>query len=331
MAGWLGRINSGASVHYYSTDRVQTNLLVARATGNTDTGALFYNPFDSNYLATCGAVIRDQYFVGEHSIPADPIKTDGLTWLLSQRLPATPYDRSDALVQAGLWRARAQAGEVEPVLRECVAALMNQPRSWLALEAQLILDDFMLDYDSFRSLAVNDLATGYFASDFFYYLARGAGNGSDWPRYRSALKALTGISVTNGLNGSIVITGITVTVVFPTNNASILVTGTNADRAGDIRDLLVKYSYPAPIVRSSANGASGQMNLWFSKDTPGLDCSLEASTNLLTDPWQPLVLPVLDTNTVWSTEFNWPPGSLSGFYRLRTTPSAGYSPPWPPQ
>jgi hypothetical protein len=75
----------------------------------------------------------------------------------------------------------------------------------------------------------------------------------------------------------------------------------------------------------------GQMNLWFSKDTPGLDCFLEGRTNLVTDPWQQLVLPVLDTNTVWSTEFDLQPDSKNGFYRLRTTPSAGTSPPWPPQ
>jgi len=54
MAGWLARI----SPQYYGIDRVQTNLLDARTTGTTDTGATFYNPLDSNYLATCGVVIR---------------------------------------------------------------------------------------------------------------------------------------------------------------------------------------------------------------------------------------------------------------------------------
>jgi hypothetical protein len=109
------------------------------------------------------------------------------------------------------------------------------------------------------------------------------------------------------------------------------ITGVNGDRAGDIRDLLLKYSYPAPMLRCSMDADLGQMNLWFSKDTPGLDCFLEECTNLVTDPWQQLVLPVLDTNTVWSTEFDLPPDSKNGFYRLRTTPSAGTSPPWPPQ
>jgi len=254
---------------------------------------------DSNYLASCGAVIHDEYFVGGHEVPPDTVKSNCLVWLISQRVPAGPNDQFNALAQAADWFTRIAAGEKETVLRECVVALMSHPRSWSALEAQLVLDDLMLDNDSFRPLAVNDLAQGDFASDLFYYLARGAGDGSDWPRYRSALKALTGV------------------------------TGVNGDRAGDIRNLLLKYSYPAPRLRCSADVGLGRMNLWLSKDTPGLDCFLEGRTNLVTDPWQQLVLPALDTNTVWSTEFDLPPGSENGFHRLRTTPSVGVSPPWP--
>jgi hypothetical protein len=298
MAGWLGR--GGGYPTYQTTDRVLTNLLVARASGLSD-GGNWTLPLDSNYLSSCGAIVQDWYFSGGHETAPDSVKTDALNWLLSHRIPAGPNDQSNSLAQATDWRSRAAAGQSEAVLRECVAALMSHPRSWSALEAELVLDDLMLDYDSFRPLAVDNLAQGDFASDLFYYLARGAGDGSDWPRYRSALKALTGI------------------------------TGVNGDRAGDIRDLLLKYSYPAPMLRCSMDADLGQMNLWFSKDTPGLDCFLEECTNLVTDPWQQLVLPVLDTNTVWSTEFDLPPDSKNGFYRLRTTPSAGTSPPWPPQ
>ena len=59
IGSWLGRRNNGAHVDYLGLDRVQTNLLVARTTGTSDEGATFYNPFDSNYLATCAAVIKD--------------------------------------------------------------------------------------------------------------------------------------------------------------------------------------------------------------------------------------------------------------------------------
>jgi hypothetical protein len=302
MSGWLGR-GSGYPT-YQTTDRVQTNLLVIRSMGLSDTGRFYNMAPDSNYLASSGAVVApDQWFAGGHDIPPDSVKSNCLAWLISQRVPPGPGPRDEfyALAQAADWYARIAAGEKGTVLRECVAALMSYPRSWSALEAQLVLDDLMLDYNSFRPLAVDDLAQGDFAADLFYYFARGTGDGSNWPRYRSALKGLTGI------------------------------TGVNGDRAGDIRNLLLKYSYPAPILRYPADAATSRMNLLLSKDTPGLDYVLEARANLITDPWQPLVLPVLDTNTVWSTEFDLPPGSESGFYRLRTTPSAGSSPPWPGQ
>jgi len=301
MSGWLGRNAPGYST-YQTTDRVLTNLLVIRSMGLSDTGRFYNMASDSNYLASCGAVIApDQWFAGGHDIPPDSVKSNCLAWLISQRVPPGPSDEPNALAQIADWYTRIAAGEKETVLRECVVALMSHPRSWSALEAQLVLDDLMLDYDSFRPLAVNDLVQGDFGSDLFYYLARGAGDGGDWPRYRSALKALTGI------------------------------TGVNGDRAGDIRNLLLKYSYPAPMLLCQADAVPSRMDLLLNKDTPGLDYFLEGRTNLITDPWQPLVLPVLDSNTVWSTEFDLPPGSESGFYRLRTTPSAGSSPPWPGQ
>jgi hypothetical protein len=298
MSGWLGR--GGGYPTYQTTDRLVTNLLVARDMGLSDGGG-WVMTLDGNYLSSCGAVVYDVYFDGGHQTPPYAVKTNCLAWLLSQRIPAGPNDQSNALAQASDWRARIAAGAKETVLRECVATLMSHPRSWSALEAELVMDDLMLDDDSFRSLEVDNLAQGDFASDLFYYLARGAGDAGDWARYRSALKALTGI------------------------------TGANGDRAGDIRDLLVQYGYPAPTLQCSAGAGLDLMNVWFIKDTPGLDCSLEGRTNLATDPWQKLVLPVLDTNTTWSAEFNLPPGPGNGFYRLNTTPSAGTSPPWPPQ
>jgi hypothetical protein len=283
---------------YQTTDRVLTNLLVARARGLSDGGGWVMVP-DSNYLSGFAVVIHDEYFVGGHEVAPDTVKSNCLVWLINQRVPAGLNDQANAVVQAADWYARIAAGEKEAVLRESMTALMVHPRSWLALEAQLVLDDLMGDFDAFRALAVNDLASGDLASDLLYYLGRGAGAGSDWARYRSALKALTGITDVNG------------------------------DRAGDIRNLLLKYSYPAPILQCSADAATGRMNLWLRKDTPGLDCFVEGRSNLVTDTWQQLVLPVLDTNTVWATEFELPADSHNGYFRLLTLPAPGTSPPWP--
>jgi hypothetical protein len=137
--------------------------------GTTDTGRAWVIAPDSNYLASCSAVIHDEYFAGGHSVPPFNVQMNCLSWLLSQRIPAGPNDQSNAVAQASDWRMRIAAGEKSTVLRECVDALMSHPRSWIALEAQLVLDDLMLDYGSFRPLAVNDLAQGDFPSDLFYY------------------------------------------------------------------------------------------------------------------------------------------------------------------
>jgi hypothetical protein len=297
MSGWLGR----SGIVYYSTDRIQTNFFVARTTGNSDGGAMFYLPYDSNFLASSGSTIHDEFFTGGHEIPPVNNISNCIYWLISQRVPAGPNDQSNAMAQAADWQSRITAGDRESVLRECVAAQMNQPRSWYALEAELTMDDLMLDFNSFRTLTVDNLSQGNFAGDLFYFMARCAGDGSDWPRYRSSLKGLTGII------------------------------GANGDRAGDIRDLLVKYSYPAPIVQGSPGSAPGRFSLTLTKDTPGLNYFPQSCTNSPTGPWQEFSPPAVNTNTAWSTEFDLPPGTDNGFYRLRTTPAAGTSPFWPVQ
>ncbi len=324
MAGWLGRVNSGpTNVIYYSTDRVQTNLSVARTTGTSDTGGLFYLPYDSNYLAAAGAVVKDWFFSGGHTTPPDWMKSDCLNWLLNQRIPPGSYDQSDSLVQAGTWRGRVSAGQTESVLRECTATLMSQPRTWFGLQAQLVMDDLMTNYSSFRALNVSNLfpaSTSFttnnaayhasfpyvnywspsdFASDLFFYYARGAATNNDAPRYDSSLKALTGIS------------------------------GVNGDRAGDIYYMLTNFHYPAPLLQMAASQTPAQMDLWLAKDAPGLSYSLQSRTNLSDDVWQSLSPSVFDSSTAWSATFDPDPAAESGFYRLGTTPIPALSPPWP--
>ena len=294
MAGWLGR-----TLGYYSTDRVQTNLLVARATGTTDTGGNYYILPDSNYLASAGAVIQDWYFPGGHQVAPDAIKSNCLAWLVSQRIPAGPDDRATSVARSVDWRLRLAAGQQQSVLRECVSVLLNKPRTWDAFQAQLIMDRLTTNYTTFRSVDLTDLAEGDLASDLFYFYARSAALAGDLPRYRSSLKALTGVN------------------------------GTNGDRAGDLRALLLQFSYPAPVLQGSADFGLGQLNLSLIKDTPGLDYFLQFRTNLLEAIWQDSPVPAVETNTTWSPESELPLDTESGFYRMRTTPSAGSSPPWP--
>ncbi len=332
MAGWLARINNGASVQYYGIDRVQTNLLIARTTGTTDTGTIFYNPFDSNYLATCGAVIKDWSFNGGHAIPPSSLFTPIFSWLLSQRIPAGPSDYSNAFTLYTNWQARIGAGQQESALRECVSNLMNFPRSWYGYQAQMTLDHLLTNYPAFRSLNVSNLAQGDFTADLFFYQAYGAATNGDWPRYNSSMKALTGITVTNDFDGSSTISGITETVVYPTTDGADYITTANGDRAGDIYNLLTNYNhYPSPQLLGAPGQNAGQMNLWLSEDTPGLAYSVQSSSGLPNNPWLGLPATGVDTNTVWSVAVDPLPGVDSGFYRIKATPFPATSPPWPSQ
>ena len=224
MAGNEGRGNLGPSVQFYGTDHFQTNLLVARSTGTSDTTSIFYNPFYSNYLAYCSAVVQDWSFSGSHTTPPDSVKSAGLTWLVNQHVPAGPNDRTNAFMLSTNWQARITAGQSQSVLFESVSNLMNFPRTWYAYQAELTLDQLLTNYTVFRTLNVSNLAQGDFASDLFYYYARGAATNADWNRYNSCMKALTGIIVTNDFEGTTTITGFPSPPPFTSQTGSIYIT-----------------------------------------------------------------------------------------------------------
>ena len=325
MSGWLGRVNGPGltNVNYYSNDRLQTNLLIARTTGTQsgDSGTQFYNPFDSNFLTSCGTVLQDWTFNGGHEAAPDSLKVTTLQWLLAQRTPAGIFDASNALAQAANWRSRIASGDSENVLRECVSNLMIHPRSWPAAEAQLVMDDMMTNYASFRSINVSNLfpVTGAyvtnnfslntncwsqndFASDMFYYYARAAATNRDFQRYDSCLKCLTGIP------------------------------GVNNDRLGDFYTLLLTNSYPGPILQTAIDPNSGQMTVSLQKDAPSLAYTLQSSSDLTSSNWQNFSPSVYETDTVWSASFTPDPTSTNGFYRMNTAPTLlGPSPPYPTQ
>jgi len=332
MAGNEGRGNLGSSVQFYGTDRLQTNLLVARATGTSDTTSIFYNPYYSNYLAYCDAVVQDWFFSGGHAVPPSSLFPPVLSWLVSQRTPAGPNDRANALMLSTNWQDRIAAGQQQSVLFECVSNLMNFPRTWFAYQAQLTLDQLLTNYTVFRTLNVSNLAQGDFASDFFYYYARGAATNADWNRYDSCMKALTGIAVTNDFDGTTTITGFPSPPPFTGLNGSIYITTYNDDRAGDIYALLTNYvHYPSPQLQCSAAPSLNQFNLWIVEDTPGLAYSVQSSSELLNDPWQDMPVIGVDANTIWSAAVDLSTDLSTGFYRISAVPSPATSPPWPPQ
>jgi hypothetical protein len=267
---------------------VQSNLLVARSTGTSDSSAAYYLSGDKTFLEGCGAVVNDWSFTGGHDVAPDDVKTAALTWILNNRIMAGSNDRADALTQANNWRTRISAGERQAVLYEVADALMDKPRSWYAYQAQLVLDKLMND-TTFSTLDVADIARGDFANNHFYFSARGAALNNDWPTYYASMKALTGITAVDGV------------------------------RSAGISSLLQQYGFLIPVLTISHD--SGQLNLSLSKDTPGLTYTLETNPNLRSGTWQEAFYPADETNTVWSSVLSIPAGSQRGFYRIRTTPT----------
>jgi hypothetical protein len=285
---------------------------------------------DGAFLARYDAIIQDWTFNGGHAVPPASSLSAALSWLVSQHVPAGPDDRADALAQANDWQARIASGQQESVLRECVSNLMIHPRSWFAYQGQLTLDQLMTNDVVFRSLNVSNLAQGDFASDLFYHYARGAALNADWSRYTSSLKALTGITVTDDFEGTLVVSNINLTVISPTTNAMIYITTTNNDRAGDVYSLLTNYNrYPSPQIQSSF--AQGQFNLRLCKDTAGLAYSVQSRSNLVNDDWQDLPVNAVDTGTGWSASIDLASKPDDAFFRVKAAPAPATSPPWTPR
>jgi len=179
--------------------------------------------------------------------------------------------------------------------------LMAQPRTWASLQAQLALDSLTADFDaSFRYLSMENLAQGNHAGDMFYYQARAAKLDNDTQRYRSFMKALTGVTATLG------------------------------DHDGDIRTLLLTNGFPSPVLHINRNGDASGNVLWIAKDAPGLSYSAQVRTNL-TGAWQDANLPVTESNTTWSASVSNAPGVDLEFFRVGATPADALpSPPEPP-
>jgi len=283
MGGWL-ELPDGA----LPSETLPAGLLVARTTGNTDSGGNAWLGHDGLYLGSWNDVVKDWSFTGGHQVAPADIQNAALSWILNTRVKAAANDRATALTQGNSWRARIAAGDRQAVLREAVAVLMSQPRSWFAYQAQLVLDQLMAD-QSFRLLDTANLAQGGLARNVFYYSAWGAALNSDWQNYDSAMKALAGI--------------------------------TSADTylSNEIYALLGLAGYPVPVLRITQ--AAGQLGFSINKDTLGLTYTMQTCPNLASGVWQDMPCIPVETNTAWSTNVVPPTGAKNGFYRVRVTPS----------
>jgi len=275
MSGWLENRTG-------DFDRYLTNLVVSRANGNTDTAANFYLQPDGDYLRSYGAVIRDTSFSGGHVISPDAVKLDCLSWMLNNRIPAGPNDRTNAMDQAAAWRSAIQTGDRETVLRECVNSIMTRPRTYQSHYAQIVLDELLDDYQHFRKLTVTNLASGLLAGDFFYHLIFGSASAWETDYYKSCLKAASGV--------------------------------TESDRQPDFRALMLQNGVPQPEFTYSA--PNGVLRLTYFKDVDWLNYLPMESLKITPGIWEPIS--VSEFNNGDGTFSVFVPRILDGerFYRL---------------
>ena len=269
---------------------------MARSNGDNDTAANSWLVWDSNYLATFSAVIRDWSFPGGHDVSPDSVKTECLTWLLNQRVQLSLNDRSNALTQATAWRWAIRVGQGATVLRECLASLQNKPRTWEAHYAEMALDDLQADYAAFSQLDVSGLAgidhaAGDNAVDFFFYRGQGAGIVGDQAIYLSSLKCTVGISNACG------------------------------DRTPYFTGMLTNYGVPPPcILRVQPDLATGGVVLNFTRQSVSLGYYPEGK-NALSAAWQSRTGTLLTNQPGGRATWVLPPEALpASFYRLRAQP-----------
>jgi hypothetical protein len=136
MGGWLGQQYS------MQRDLYLPGLLVARANGDSDTGANSWMTYDRSYLLNwiTSDKIRDWSFPGGHVPSPESVQREVFDWLIAGTTASTTVQRDRAREQEALWKARIMAGEARTVFEEMVDIAFNQPRTPLALEAWRTID-----------------------------------------------------------------------------------------------------------------------------------------------------------------------------------------------
>ncbi len=181
MGGWLG-------MQYEPWFRHGTGLLVARGAGVDDKGSNRMSKRDSTFLSRFNATVKDWSFPGGHVDAPTPVKVEMLQWLLDERTSQDDVAQKSAEAQWAEWNTKCEQGNDGTVFVECVEAVLEHPRTWIAYEAKKIIDRQLQDYSKFQGLSLDGLPTGQYAEDYFGFIAYGSGMAGDADTFHSALK-----------------------------------------------------------------------------------------------------------------------------------------------
>lgn len=131
---------------------------------------------------------------GHIAAPLD-VQIKALGWLLAQRDATVTDTREAALLQAAEWRAQVSAGRVDEVITECLATLREQPRTWAANHARVILGEAVFTIHPILRVHPNLPRTGGdLAMDYLFFYAYGAELARHSTRAWNALQILAGLT-----------------------------------------------------------------------------------------------------------------------------------------
>lgn len=189
MEGWMGDQHS-------ALERYQENLLVARSFAAI---ADHYSRYlDANFLLPTSPVIRDWVHAGGHVAAPPDVQRKALSWFLAER-EQTPVDtRETALLQAAEWRANMSADRIDVVAAECLTALMDQPRTWLAHHAKIVLEEALASTHPLNRVRADPRPGSDLAGDFLFYYAYSAELAGQPDRAQNALHLFSGLTGTSG-------------------------------------------------------------------------------------------------------------------------------------
>ncbi|MGZ4960949.1 MAG: hypothetical protein ACXWC8_00200 [Limisphaerales bacterium] len=270
---------------YDSTYRYSSNLIVARADAVNDNPGILadWGP-NGTYMNQHGIQHYDTSYPGTHAVAPDTNKLDCLTWLLNHHTPAGTNDEALAATQAASWRSGLTNGDAQRVFSEAFNTVMTNPRSYLENQAQLIVDQVMTNYETFRTFNITNLARGDYTADYLYFRAHGAAKIGDTNTYYSCLKAWTWLD------------------------------GDSGDREFDIENVMSTYNVPAP--RFTFTFTHYTPTFTYRKDVPYVFYTLQQSTTLTNNSWTNLLNLEIENPDGTFTQSISNDGSAAKFFRM---------------
>ena len=168
MGGWLGN-EYDEKLHWY-----RKGLLIARTTGDNDTGAKNYLESDKKHLEKFDVVLKD-WFHPKRTPSPKPILTEALNWIFKQRPKSTEIDYSKGQEFKEMCYTMINAGKITDAINACLRKFLYAPYTWEAIEASKIFEtlieshsaEILQTYEAPENLKNNAMVTNFIGNYIF--------------------------------------------------------------------------------------------------------------------------------------------------------------------